>query len=137
MKIEHSYPHCWRCHTPLLYYARESWYIKTSAHKKDLMKNNDKINWYPPEVGCRRRAIRSPISASMASSVRSSEIFIIATYYDLYRDNDISRHIWRLILHFLYYYNSSFFTINKRFLHFFVYFVELLTYIFDFIGGKK
>jgi isoleucyl-tRNA synthetase len=54
VKIEHSYPHCWRCHTPLLYYARESWYIKTSAHKKDLMANNEKINWYPPEVGSGR-----------------------------------------------------------------------------------
>ncbi len=54
IKIEHSYPHCWRCHTPLLYYARESWYIKTSAHKKQLMTNNEKINWYPPEVGSGR-----------------------------------------------------------------------------------
>ena len=54
IKIEHSYPHCWRCHTPLLYYARESWYIKTSAHKKELMTNNEKINWYPPEVGSGR-----------------------------------------------------------------------------------
>jgi isoleucyl-tRNA synthetase len=52
--IEHSYPHCWRCHTPLLYYARESWFIKTSAHKKDLLANNEKINWYPPEVGSGR-----------------------------------------------------------------------------------
>ena len=42
VKIEHSYPHCWRCHTPLLYYARESWFIKTSAHKKELLANNDK-----------------------------------------------------------------------------------------------
>ena len=54
IKIEHSYPHCWRCHTPLLYYARESWYIKTSAHKEELMRNNEKINWYPPEVGSGR-----------------------------------------------------------------------------------
>ena len=52
--IEHSYPHCWRCHTPLLYYARDSWYIKTSAHKKELLANNDKINWYPAEVGSGR-----------------------------------------------------------------------------------
>jgi len=54
VKIEHSYPHCWRCHTPLLYYARESWFIKTSAHKKELLANNDKINWYPSEVGSGR-----------------------------------------------------------------------------------
>ena len=51
LKIEHSYPHCWRCDTPLLYYARESWYIKTSEYKDRLIANNDKINWYPPEVG--------------------------------------------------------------------------------------
>jgi len=51
LKIEHSYPHCWRCDTPLLYYARESWYIKTSEYKDKLISNNDKINWYPPEVG--------------------------------------------------------------------------------------
>jgi len=52
--IEHSYPHCWRCHTPLLYYARESWYIRTSKHKEDLLANNEKINWHPPEVGSGR-----------------------------------------------------------------------------------
>ena len=51
MKIEHSYPHCWRCQTPLLYYARESWYIRTSKFKEHLLKNNQKINWYPKEVG--------------------------------------------------------------------------------------
>jgi isoleucyl-tRNA synthetase len=52
--IEHSYPHCWRCHTPLLYYARECWYIRTSAYKEDLLANNNKINWHPPEVGSGR-----------------------------------------------------------------------------------
>lgn len=52
--IEHSYPHCWRCHTPLLYYARESWFIRTSKHKNDLLANNEQINWYPPEVGTGR-----------------------------------------------------------------------------------
>jgi isoleucyl-tRNA synthetase len=51
LKIEHSYPHCWRCDTPLLYYARESWYIKTSDFKDRLVANNAKINWYPPEIG--------------------------------------------------------------------------------------
>ncbi len=50
-KIEHSYPHCWRCQSPLLYYARESWYIKTSKFKEALLKNNAQINWYPKEVG--------------------------------------------------------------------------------------
>jgi len=50
----HSYPHCWRCHTPLLYYARESWYIKTSSYKEKMIELNNKINWYPPETGSGR-----------------------------------------------------------------------------------
>jgi isoleucyl-tRNA synthetase len=54
MTIEHNYPHCWRCHTPLLYYARECWYIRTSEYKNDLLANNDKINWHPEEVGSGR-----------------------------------------------------------------------------------
>lgn len=49
--ITHSYPHCWRCESPLLYYARESWYIKTSQFKEQMLKNNSHINWHPPEVG--------------------------------------------------------------------------------------
>ncbi len=49
--IEHSYPHCWRCQSPLLYYARESWYIETSKFKEAMLSNNSKINWYPKEVG--------------------------------------------------------------------------------------
>ncbi|MFZ0389173.1 MAG: isoleucine--tRNA ligase [Calditrichia bacterium] len=49
--VEHSYPHCWRCDTPLLYYARESWYIRTTEFKSNLLKNNKQISWYPPEVG--------------------------------------------------------------------------------------
>lgn len=49
--IAHSYPHCWRCHTPLLYYARKSWYIKTTAIKDKLIENNNKVNWFPREVG--------------------------------------------------------------------------------------
>ncbi|MFQ5584718.1 MAG: isoleucine--tRNA ligase, partial [Calditrichia bacterium] len=49
--IEHSYPHCWRCDSPLLYYARESWYIKTSAFKEKMLEHNHKIKWHPPEVG--------------------------------------------------------------------------------------
>lgn len=50
-KIEHSYPHCWRCQTPLLYYARESWYIETTRYKEKMLELNDKIQWHPPEVG--------------------------------------------------------------------------------------
>lgn len=49
--IEHSYPHCWRCQSPLLYYARESWYIETSKFKEAMLKNNAQINWHPKEVG--------------------------------------------------------------------------------------
>jgi len=50
-KCRHSYPFCWRCDTPLIYYARKSWYIKTTAYKDRLIKNNREINWVPPEVG--------------------------------------------------------------------------------------
>ena len=49
--FEHSYPHCWRCDTPLIYYARESWFIKMTAVKNDLLKNNAKVNWIPPTIG--------------------------------------------------------------------------------------
>ncbi|HIU78388.1 MAG TPA: isoleucine--tRNA ligase [Candidatus Avilachnospira avicola] len=49
--FEHSYPHCWRCGTPLLYYARESWYIKMSAVRDDLIRNNNTINWVPESIG--------------------------------------------------------------------------------------
>jgi isoleucyl-tRNA synthetase len=47
---EHSYPHCWRCHTPLIYYAQPSWYIKTTAIKDRLMSENEKTNWYPDTI---------------------------------------------------------------------------------------
>ncbi|TQN31974.1 isoleucyl-tRNA synthetase [Haloactinospora alba] len=47
---EHSYPHCWRCHTPLLYYALPSWYIKTTAIKEQLLQQNADTNWYPENV---------------------------------------------------------------------------------------
>ena len=47
---EHSYPHCWRCHTPLLYYAQPSWYIKTTAKKEELLEQNEHTNWYPPTI---------------------------------------------------------------------------------------
>ena len=49
--FEHSYPHCWRCGTPLIYYARESWFIKMTAVKDDLVRNNSKINWIPESIG--------------------------------------------------------------------------------------
>ncbi len=49
--FEHSYPHCWRCDTPLIYYARESWYIKMTAVKDDLIRNNQTINWIPENIG--------------------------------------------------------------------------------------
>jgi len=53
-QILHSYPHCWRCDSPLLYYARKSWYIKTTAFKDKLIANNKKIKWFPAEVGSGR-----------------------------------------------------------------------------------
>ena len=49
--IEHSYPHCWRCNTPLIYYARESWFIKMTEVKNLLIENNNKINWVPESIG--------------------------------------------------------------------------------------
>ena len=49
--FEHSYPHCWRCGTPLIYYARESWFIKMTAVKDDLIRNNNTINWVPESIG--------------------------------------------------------------------------------------
>ena len=50
-KFEHEYPHCWRCDTPLIYYARESWYIKETAVRDDLIKNNNTVNWIPESIG--------------------------------------------------------------------------------------
>lgn len=49
--FEHSYPHCWRCSTPLIYYARDSWFIKMTAVKDDLIRNNNTINWIPENIG--------------------------------------------------------------------------------------
>jgi isoleucyl-tRNA synthetase len=51
---EHSYPHCWRCQSPLLYMARDSWFIRTTAVRDELIANNAQINWYPPEIGAGR-----------------------------------------------------------------------------------
>lgn len=53
-KFEHDYPHCWRCDTPLIYYARESWFIKMTAVKEDLIRNNNTINWIPESIGKKR-----------------------------------------------------------------------------------
>ncbi len=50
-KFEHEYPHCWRCDTPLIYYARESWFIKMTAVKEDLIRNNNTIHWIPESIG--------------------------------------------------------------------------------------
>ena len=50
-KFEHSYPHCWRCDTPLIYYARESWFIRMTEVKDDLIRNNNTINWIPESIG--------------------------------------------------------------------------------------
>ncbi len=50
-KFEHDYPHCWRCNTPLIYYARSTWFIKMTAVKDNLVENNKKINWIPSSIG--------------------------------------------------------------------------------------
>jgi isoleucyl-tRNA synthetase len=52
--LEHSYPHCWRCQTPLLYYARTSWFVRTTAYKDAMLARNARIDWHPPEIGSRR-----------------------------------------------------------------------------------
>lgn len=54
LKFEHSYPFCWRCDTPLIYYARESWFVKVTEVKEDLIRNNNKINWMPETIGTGR-----------------------------------------------------------------------------------
>lgn len=54
LNFEHSYPHCWRCDKPLIYYARESWFIKMTAVKEDLVRNNNTINWIPESIGKKR-----------------------------------------------------------------------------------
>ena len=50
-KFEHEYPHCWRCDTPLIYYARESWFIKMTAVRDDMIRNNNTVNWIPESIG--------------------------------------------------------------------------------------
>ena len=49
-EYEHSYPHCWRCDTPLIYYAKKNWYVRTTAMKEELLAANEKINWYPEHI---------------------------------------------------------------------------------------
>jgi len=53
-KISHSYPHCWRCHTPLLYYARGSWFVRTTAYRDEMLARNARVDWHPPEIGSGR-----------------------------------------------------------------------------------
>ena len=50
LKVEHSYPHCWRCDTPLLYYPKASWFVAMSKLRDELVANNDKVNWYPETI---------------------------------------------------------------------------------------
>jgi isoleucyl-tRNA synthetase len=52
--LEHSYPHCWRCDTPLLYYARTSWFVRTTAYKDGMLARNARVDWHPPEIGAGR-----------------------------------------------------------------------------------
>ena len=54
LKFVHSYPHCWRCGTPLLYYARTSWFVRTTAYRDEMLARNADVNWNPPEVGSGR-----------------------------------------------------------------------------------
>lgn len=56
IKIVHDYPHCWRCKSPLIYYAKPAWYVKTTAVKDEIIKANEKVNWYPSFVGTKRFA---------------------------------------------------------------------------------
>ncbi len=54
VEFEHSYPHCWRCDTPLLYYARTSWFVRTTDYKDEMMDRNSQVDWHPPEIGTGR-----------------------------------------------------------------------------------
>ncbi len=56
IKITHDYPHCWRCHSPLISYPKPAWYVKTTAYKDKIIEVNKKINWYPDYVGTKRFA---------------------------------------------------------------------------------
>ncbi len=54
IKLVHDYPHCWRCKSPLIYYAKPAWYVKTTAYKDKIIAANKKVNWYPDFVGAKR-----------------------------------------------------------------------------------
>ena len=54
IKITHDYPHCWRCKSPLIYYAKPAWYVKTTAYKEQIIEANKSINWYPDYIGAKR-----------------------------------------------------------------------------------
>ena len=56
IKLVHDYPHCWRCKSPLIYYSKPAWYVKTTAYKDKIIEANSKINWYPEYVGTKRFA---------------------------------------------------------------------------------
>ena len=56
LKITHDYPHCWRCHSPLISYPKPAWYVKTTAYKDKIIEENNKINWYPDYIGQKRFA---------------------------------------------------------------------------------
>ncbi len=56
IKLTHDYPHCWRCKSPLIYYAKPAWYVKTTAYKDKIIKANQKVHWYPEYVGSKRFA---------------------------------------------------------------------------------
>lgn len=56
IKMTHDYPHCWRCKSPLIYYSKPAWYVKTTAYKDEIIKANSQINWYPSYVGEKRFA---------------------------------------------------------------------------------
>ena len=56
IKITHDYPHCWRCKSPLIYYAKPAWYVKTTAYKDKIIEANKKVNWYPDYIGEKRFA---------------------------------------------------------------------------------
>ncbi len=53
-RVSHSYPHCWRCGTPLLYYARSSWFVRTTAYRDAMLARNARVGWHPPETGAGR-----------------------------------------------------------------------------------
>ena len=54
IKLTHDYPHCWRCKSPLIYYAKPAWYIRTTQYKNEIIKANKSVNWYPEYVGTKR-----------------------------------------------------------------------------------